>query len=569
MYYIFLYSFLSSIFLAFAGFPFYKNEKNYKTSPLLLIIFGSISLSVLTLLINFFIPLTPKINTLIFCIILIFGFFYIFKKKVVLKFFYTGLLIATLSTLIITLDNIYRPDANLYHLPYTKILNDNKIIFGISNLHFRFGHTSILQYLNAIFNNLIFNENGIILPTAIIFSAIVLYFYYEIKKNYFNNKIYVFYIFLALTYILYGYNRYSEFGNDATGHLIFLLTCSFFLKKNADNSLRPEEISRIIVLSIFCFTLKPTLILILLIPLYYYFFFYKKYFLINTINIFSLFFLIIWFSKNIIISGCLIYPIEITCFDQLPWFSSDINFDFNPKIQSLENEAWTKGWPDYRGEPITQQHYVKKFFWFKTWFLGHGLLIIKKISIFIIFTFIFFLILKKFENNNNNYYKKYKSEIVNRLLFLFILSFSGILLWFFRFPVFRYGSSYLVIFIITIFTLLATKINLGNKSEKKLYKYIKFILILFFTLFALKHIVRIYKNYETNYINYPWPKFHSNRQIDGTFEITPIEINGTFAYYLLKSIDGCGYTMSPCAIRKLKNINFLIKNDYKFFNLVK
>jgi hypothetical protein len=127
----------------------------------------------------------------------------------------------------------------------------------------------------------------------------------------------------------------------------------------------------------------------------------------------------------------------------------------------------------------------------------------------------------------------------------------------------------LVIFVITIFALLATKINLEKKSEKKIYKYIKFILILFLTLFALKHIVRIYKNYDTNYINYPWPKFHSNRQIDGTFEITPIEINGAIAYYLLKSIDGCGYTMSPCAIRKLKNINFLIKNNYKFFNLIK
>ena len=57
----------------------------------------------------------------------------------------------------------------MYHLPYTKIINDNKIIFGISNIHFRFGHTSILQYLNAIFNNYIFNSKGIIIPAAIIF----------------------------------------------------------------------------------------------------------------------------------------------------------------------------------------------------------------------------------------------------------------------------------------------------------------------------------------------------------------------------------------------------------------
>lgn len=568
MYYIFLYSFLSSIFLGFAGLFFYKNKK-YENTSLLLIIFGSISLSVLALLINFFIPLKPQINTLIFVIVLIFGFFNFYKKKITLKFFYNCFLIAILSTLIVTLDNIYRPDANLYHLPYTKILNDNKIIFGISNLHFRFGHTSILQYLNAIFNNLIFNENGIILPSAIIFSAIVLFFYYEIKKNYFNNKIYTFYTFLLLSYILYGYNRYSEFGNDVTAHLIFLLTSALFLKTNFNNLIKVKEISRILLLSIFCFTLKPTLLLILLIPFYYYYFFNKKIFLINSINFFSIFFLTLWFIKNIIISGCLIYPIEITCFDKLAWFSSDINFDFSPKIQALDNEAWTKGWPDYRGDAITQQDYVKKFFWIKTWFFGHGILILKKLSIFTIFSYLTILILKKFINKSNKYSKSYLYEIKKKFLFLTLISFCGILIWFFRFPVFRYGSAYIVVFVISICSLLSIKVNLEIINKQIFHKFLKYSLILFFTLFTLKHILRIYKNNDKNYINYPWPKFHSNRQIDGTFEAIPIKIKDEIAYYLLMSEDGCGYTISPCAIRELKRLSFFIKNNYKFYNLKK
>jgi hypothetical protein len=569
LYYIFLYSFLSSIFLASAGFPFYKNEKNYNISPLLLIIFGSILLSFIALLTNFFTSLDPIINTFIFFIILIFGFFYIFKNKIILKFFYTCFLIAVLSTLIITLDNVYRPDANLYHLPYTKILNENKIIFGVSNLHFRFGHTSILQYLNAIFNNLIFSENGIILPSAIIFSAIVLFFYHEIIKNYFSNKIYTFYIFLALSYILYGYNRYSEFGNDATAHMIFILTSSFFLKKSLDNSIKPEDVSRILLLSIFCFTLKPTLFLILLIPVYCYYYNCSKNFLINSINFFSLFFILTWFVKNIIISGCLIYPLEITCFDQLPWFTSDLNFDFSPKIQALDNEAWTKGWPDYRGEPITQQDYVKGFFWFKTWLLGHGLLIVKKISIYIIFVLFFSLILKKFEKKKKNFSEPYKFKPQKSIIFISLLSFFGILIWFFRFPIFRYGSSYLVIFIISIFSLLVAQTNLESINKKVFHKYIKFGLTLLFTLFTLKHFLRIYNNYDNNYINYPWPKFHSSKQMHGVFETEPIKINGKIVYYLLKSEDGCGYTNSPCAIRELKNLNFTVINNYKFYNLIK
>jgi hypothetical protein len=253
----------------------------------------------------------------------------------------------------------------------------------------------------------------------------------------------------------------------------------------------------------------------------------------------------------------------------LPWFSSDLNFDFSPKIQALENEAWTKGWPDYRGELITQQDYVKNLFWLKTWLLGHGLLIVKKISLFIIFVFIFILILKKFENKNKNYRNSYNFKIKKKLLFLSLLSFCGILMWFFRFPVFRYGSSYFVIFIISIFSLLAAKINLENINKKIFSKYIKFTLILFITLFTFKHFLRIYKNYDTNYINYPWPRFHSSRQIDEVFETEPIKINGIIAYYLLKSEDGCGYTISPCAIRELKKLNFFIINNYKFYNLLK
>ena len=49
---------------------------------------------------------------------------------------------------------LFRPDAGLYHLPFTKILNEEKLILGLSNLHFRFGHTSILQYGWTTLSNL-------------------------------------------------------------------------------------------------------------------------------------------------------------------------------------------------------------------------------------------------------------------------------------------------------------------------------------------------------------------------------------------------------------------------------
>ena len=57
-------------------------------------------------------------------------------------------------------DNVNTPDAGMYHLPYVSILNIDKISIGINNIQHRYGFISILQYLSAISNNILFSKNG-------------------------------------------------------------------------------------------------------------------------------------------------------------------------------------------------------------------------------------------------------------------------------------------------------------------------------------------------------------------------------------------------------------------------
>ena len=143
------------------------HKGNNTISYSLQLIFSIIILSFFSLLLNFFTPLSQNINS----IFLILGFLLVlkykknyFNKKYIIFCIYSAVIIF----LLICSSNVYRPDAGLYHLPYTKIINDEKIIFGISNLHFRFGHISIIQYTSAIFNNILFRENGIVFPSSII-----------------------------------------------------------------------------------------------------------------------------------------------------------------------------------------------------------------------------------------------------------------------------------------------------------------------------------------------------------------------------------------------------------------
>jgi hypothetical protein len=573
--YIFLYSLLSAVYIISCGLFLFKNNGNKIKNLLLSGIFGSIVLSFIALFLNFFIPLDKTINTLIFLLILTYGIFCGVKKKFLKQLIFTSTLIAILSTFMLAFDNINRPDASLYHLPYTRIINENKIIFGISNLHFRFGHTSILQYLNAIFYNKIFNDKGILIPAANIFTLIVWYFYNEIKINHTKNRIYTLYLFFTLSYIFYGYNRYSEFGNDTIAHLFFLATCSYFIKEFFYKKTDPDVISNILILCIFTAMLKPTLILVTIIPLYCYYFYIKKEYLFNVKNIFIFLFLALYFIKNIIISGCILYPVEITCFDQLAWFSKNEVFAISPKVQSLDNEAWTKGWPDYRGVEVTQDIFVRKFFWLKTWLSFHGFLIFKKISIFVIYIFIIYLIIKKIDYKNKIITKTNKIkyiEIRGKIKFLLMISFLGTLIWFVRFPVFRYGSSYIVLFVIFSSILLITKNYQSNIKDLNLLKFFNNSLLIIFLFFLTKNSIRIYSNFDFHYFDYPWPKIYSQNKDSKNAPILTdsIFLNDKIVYYVnVTPNEGCGYSPSPCTSLKPNKIIFYEKNNYKFYNLQK
>ena len=224
---VYFYSLL--IVLLFTPFGFIlsnKNQKNvsYYSSQLL---YGLIVLSFVALFINFFLPLNKTVNSLILVfplIVLLKKRGDYFNKQLLFFLIFSGLLIS----LLILESNVYRPDAGLYHLPYTKILNDEKIMIGLANFHFRYAHISIVQYLSAISNNLIFGNNGIVFAQALVASSVIINFTYKIYE-YNKNKEYNFHFFFLVSiiiFIFYKMNRYSEYGNDAPAHFLFFFLVS-------------------------------------------------------------------------------------------------------------------------------------------------------------------------------------------------------------------------------------------------------------------------------------------------------------------------------------------------------
>ena len=107
----------------------------------------------------------------------------------------------------------------------------------------------------------------------------------------------------------------------------------------------------------------------LFLPIGYVIFYKKLNFLLNLKNSLLLFFITSWFIKNILISGCVIFPVKQTCYNNFYWNSSLLPSENDVYKVSEENEAWAKSWPDRKNKSQGYKEYINTD-WTKVW-LNH------------------------------------------------------------------------------------------------------------------------------------------------------------------------------------------------------
>ncbi len=546
MFEILILSFLVTFLFTPYGYFFEKGDNNRSFS--LQFIFAIILLSFFSLFINFFSPISKIISTSF----VILSFFFILKFRNVYfkkKYFIYCIFSSIIIFLLITASNVYRPDAGLYHLPYIGIINNEKIIFGLSNIHFRYGHTSVIQHTSAILNNFIFKENGINFPSAIIASSIIINFLsnlnIKVKEQKFDFHFFI--LFSLIIFILYKINRFSGYGNDAPAHLLMFLLISEVIKNF--HNINYDKFSNYLLMSFFILMNKIILLLSIFFPLTLFFNKNLKLKFYNKKNLFIIFFIFCWFSKNVIVSGCLFYPIKNTCFESFPWTNLA-----KAEYVSIENEAWAKGWPDFRqnnNNNISQKEYSKNFNWIRTWTKNHFIKTIKILIPYLIFLLVILFITKQsFKKSYIENYKKY----------LIYLSLLGVIVWFLKVPAFRYGYSYLIILISLNISFFASYINF--RKNLSLVSIISVILLL--SVFVTKNLNRIiFEN--KKYYNYPWPKIYSMSDDNIPREHSIKFINDKKFYQPIDNY--CMYKFSPCGITTdnlshKKILNYSILSQY-------
>ena len=514
----------------------YIHNKNIDLNFFETSLFGLIISGFVAQIFNFVTPLNNYILYLNIFICLLFLFnnfnYYRLEVKKIELFFYFFVFI---FTIILIYGSPFSDDLNHYHAGSISNIDNSKLIIGSNFLHHHYGLSSAWLILHSYLNfNTSLLQDIHVLNGIIFFLVLCVLLKTILFNNYLKNELNFTPIFSFLVFfLLLKYSRLKEFGIDRPAFLIIIFTIYYFL----NNFFYKKDIQifhfiNLFILTFFLFSIKITFLPFLILFLIY--FFYKirlKVFFKTKETLIILIFCFSYALKNILISGCLIYPIEITCIEVLQWNSKEIASNL-----SFGVEVFNKSYNTYKGN-LSPIEYIKNLNWIENWYLSNYKELLDYILVLLVSFFFTFIIFRKNKN------KKYEKKIIIVSLVLLIFS----LLIALKTPVIRMFHH---IFYLIGIILITISFNFSSINLKKNYFIV--LLIICFSFTFSKNINRIKKsNFKNDPISHikeiNWYQIPKKKSLDG------------FVYY------GGWIDASPIGNENLDKLNY--KKKF-FFDII-
>lgn len=481
----------------------------------------------------------------IFVILIGLVFFLINSREI--KFTITNLIVIFCLLLSVFISKTH-DDFPFYHLQQSLNFSLNELYIGLPNLNFFYAYHSSILYLNSLFYLPYFENYLFHIPLYLflLFSTFILLENIFEKKN---QNFLKFYSLFCILFILTKFSRLSEHGTDLSGQIIILVALIYFFNFFLKNKKDKNDLIIFLSLIVLTLTLKTYFIFYSLLIVYIIFrlgikksfeFLRKNKFFV----IFSSTFLILFFLLNILTSGCLIFPIQFTCFTNLSWSMTPSELDH----YSRWFEIWSKSLAGTGYVVDNSSYLVSNFNWIKIWLSNYLPKYLDTIYLLLILTILLILFFRP------NFKKiKIDLDIKNLTIFLFAI----LLFWFFKHPALRYGGYLIHISLISI--LVSLILNNCKLKPQKISEISKFFLILAFGIFVIKNVTRIYSEIDRidqyQYSNFP---FYFIKKTN----YQRIDYDNDFKIYFSK--DACWATPPPCSANKNINITHLFR--YKVIN---
>ena len=387
-------------------------------------------------------------------------------------------------------------DFSYYHFPYSYILTQHNLILGLGHLDLGFRTPSSLFYLNSLFYLPHIKFYMFMMPAILILGFSNNIIYEKIINNIKVNKInYITYFaLLTLIFINIFFYRIGEHGTDKSAQiLIFLLVIEILIFLNL-TKINFQSLSKAYLLIGLIISLKAFYVLYSIFILILLFKVLNKeklvngiiYFVKNVYFIPLVIFFILIISSYFLSTGCLIYPVSFTCFENFSWSVS--------KIEVVEVNNWYELWskagagPDYRiDKPL---EYISDFNWVGNWLDKY---FFNKVSDFLLGVLTLLIVANVFLFSSNK-------KIINfpniKLLIIFLIIL--LLEWFYNHPALRYGGYCIIASIFFLF--FAVRLSKYKLEKLKLKKRVNTLILITIIIFLGRNLNRIL--YEVKFYNY-------------------------------------------------------------------
>jgi hypothetical protein len=335
----------------------------------------------------------------------------------------------TLLVVFFWLSPPYNVDSPDYHYQSAYWTETRNIIPGLGNVHGRLAFNAATFILSApysfskLFNQSIYPLNGVL----------VLLFYFWLSRNIIRRRQNWSALVYLLSAILFLRPLLANIPSPASEPLVTTTVAVVFLRlMDIINENKHRDASALIApvcISFFALTAKLTSLPVLIVPAVCLAFFlrrqqwsfYAKLFFIGCII------MIPWLARNVVLSGYLVYPLY-----QLDLFNLDWKVPHD--VAYIDYALGTYG---VKGEIDTEGAIIRTTFdWFLPWLQSHFRA--KKI-------FDFFVFILCFSSPFSWIVLKRRSKLNTPMFLLWLCAFTAALIWLFKAPEYRFGTSFLVL----------------------------------------------------------------------------------------------------------------------------
>ena len=465
----------------------------------LIILMGMCALTTIASIFSLFMPIGFLAHLLVFVIavlILVWGIItnkFTLPKFKTLNFNLTIILTIFVFTVIFlnVLENATHlssnPDSGIYHAQAIRWIETFPVVPGLGNLHTRFAYNSAWLVLNALFSFSFLGGQSYHLTGSLIYLITLSYFFcgvIDIIKINLSYSSIIKVLLIPVSFITLA-SDISSPGTDLPATLLtWVIICEWVQLVEERKNLLSARYIIIVILSIFCITIKLSTLPMLLIPIIVIISSIKNRNMrcITLVITSSLFIFIPWIFRNTIISGYIIYPQTLI----------DIfNFDWKIPLEFVKDEQISIiTWARNSGLPSSEAIKLPTITWINIWFskltTNRKLILLSTIAMPIVVGFFVSIFPQKTKSIKN---------IIHKQTLVYILCFWGIIYWFITAPDYRFGYGFLII---TSFSSIALIIKFFYEHMIKYKKYINQLLLII--LFLSQSFI-LFRSFESETIS--------------------------------------------------------------------